>query len=51
MFNSNVLEVGVGLIFTFLAVSLITGAIVETIHLRRGMAREYAPERHQGVAE
>jgi hypothetical protein len=31
MFNSNVLEVGVGLIFTFLAVSLITGAIVETI--------------------
>jgi hypothetical protein len=31
MFNSNALEVGVGLIFTFLAVSLITGAIVETI--------------------
>ena len=31
MFNSNVLEVGVGLIFTFLAVSLITGAIIEAI--------------------
>ena len=31
MFNSNVLEVGIGLIFTFLAVSLITGAIIEVI--------------------
>jgi hypothetical protein len=31
MFNSNVLEVGVGLIFTFLAVSLITGAVIEVI--------------------
>ena len=31
MFNSHVLEVGIGLIFTFLAVSLITGAIVEAI--------------------
>lgn len=31
MFGSNVLEVGIGLIFTFLAVSLISGAIVEAI--------------------
>jgi hypothetical protein len=31
MFNSNVLEVGVGLVFTFLAISLITGAVIETI--------------------
>jgi hypothetical protein len=31
MFNSTVLEVGVGVLFSFLAVSLITGAIVEAI--------------------
>jgi hypothetical protein len=31
MFNSTVLEVAVGLIFTFLAVSLLSGAIVEAI--------------------
>ena len=31
MFGSNVLEVGIGLVFTFLAISLITGAIVEAI--------------------
>jgi hypothetical protein len=31
MFNSTVLEVAVGLIFTFLAVSLATGAIVEAL--------------------
>jgi len=27
MFNSNVLEVGIGLVFTFLTVSLIGGAL------------------------
>ena len=31
MFGSNVLEVGVGLIFTFLTVSLICGSVTETI--------------------
>jgi len=31
MFNSTVLEVAVGLVFTFLAVSLATGAIVEAL--------------------
>src|SRR4051812_35910485 len=31
MFSSNVLEVGVGLVFTFLTVSLITSAIIEMI--------------------
>src|SRR4051794_3944578 len=31
MFSSPVLEVAIGLIFTFLAVSLVTAAIVETI--------------------
>lgn len=31
MFNSNVLEVAVGVIFTFLSISLATGAIVEAL--------------------
>ena len=31
LFGSHVLEVGAGLIFTFLAISLISGAIVEAI--------------------
>ena len=31
MFNSNVLEVGVGLIFAFLAVSLLSSAVTEAV--------------------
>jgi hypothetical protein len=57
MFSTPVIEVGIGLIFTFLAISLITGAIMETISsvvgwraitLRRGIRKllnDSAPSR------